>query len=64
MTRNELLGEITGLVGDILRELEDSGIVFKQRDVILFSDRFCKRYVLLPPIPTDERRPEFMGPND
>jgi hypothetical protein len=48
MTRNDLLGEITGLAGQVFRDLEAKGITFSQRQVLMFNEAFCKAWLALP----------------
>lgn len=48
MTRDALLFEITGLAGTVFRELEERGIAFSQRQVLMFNEAFCKAWLALP----------------
>lgn len=48
MTRNDLMGEVTGLAGEVLATLKAEGIVFRHRDVIVFTEHFCRLYRDLP----------------
>ena len=48
MTRNDLLGEITGLAGQVFKDLEAKGVTFSQRQVLTFNEAFCKAWLALP----------------
>ena len=51
MTRHDMLYEITGIMGDVVAQCEAEGIPLSDRDIRIFADKFCKRYLALPDPP-------------
>lgn len=48
MNRNALLYEITGIAGDVFKELEAKGIEIPDRYALAFNAEFCRRWLALP----------------
>ena len=46
--RNVLLGEITGIAGDVFKELEGKGIEIGHRETIAFCEVFSRMWLALP----------------
>lgn len=54
MSRHALLYEITGVMGDVLAQLEAEGKTLDERSIRIFCDRFAQAYLALPPPRTSE----------